>query len=570
MMDDLSPTDAATEEDIATPTQAPPAFNPDDTPALTIDAAMLQELGRIEAEKQEKAEKQDRDSQADQIVKFAQSRYDLLHDEQKAVYAKSKATGIVCRLGSRAFKDDLYSAYYGEKGKAIKSASYSEALDTLTAIGVQGEPVQAFLRVAHHEGAYYLDLCQAGNSHAVCLRAGAWQVIEEPPVVFVRGEAMQALPVPVAGGSLGMLWEVLNVPADTRLLVLAFLIDSMRPETPFAGLELLGEQGSGKSMTAKFIRRLLDPNACDLRGAPRSVEDVFVVAAHSHMVTFENISHLGGGIQDALCILSTGGGMAKRSLYTNDEESIVSVRRPWIVNGISAAITQQDLIDRTISIDCPRIEERGTSTDLNQAFEANQAALLGAVLDTAAKALAILPSIALAPKERPRLAEFAMLGMAIAKAAGQEPKAFMTQFTAARQESIARVLDASPVATAVLEWVSTNPQGTVAPVKSILKTLEEFKPVGTDAWPRSAKGLGDALRRAAPALRQMGIECQCLGKVGGAVKWSISQLKVSSASPASPEVLPQTGQEQDIRTFRTCTQEFLSTRAAASQDREVF
>lgn len=561
MMDDLNRTTPTIEDcttvDASQETLQAPAFNPDDTPALTIDAAMLQELGHIEAEKQEKTEKQERDSQADQIVKFAQSRYDLLHDDQKNVYAKSNSTGIVCRLGNRAFKDDVYSAYYGEKGKAIKSASYSEALDTLTAIGVQGNPVQAFLRVAYHEGAYYIDLCQPQNSHAVCLRAGAWQVIEEPPVIFVRGEAMQALPVPVAGGSLGMLWEVLNVPADTRLLVLAFLIDSMRPETPFAGLELLGEQGSGKSMTAKFIRRLLDPNACDLRGAPRSVEDVFVVAAHSHMVTFENISHLGSGIQDALCILSTGGGIAKRSLYTNDEESIVSVRRPWIVNGISAAITQQDLIDRTISIDCPRIEERGTSTDLNQAFETNQAALLGAVLDTAAKALAILPSIELAPRERPRLAEFAMLGMAIAKAAAQEPKAFMAQFTAARQESIARVLDASPVATAVLDWINANPQGTVAPVKSILQTLERFKPVGTDAWPRSAKGLGDALRRAAPALRQMGIECQCLGKVGGAVKWSINQLKLPNQSPASPEVLPQTGQEQDIRTFRTCTQEFL-------------
>lgn len=163
-----------------------------------------------------------------------------------------------------------------------------------------------------------------------------------------------------------------------------------------------------------------------------------------------------------------------------------------------------------------------------------------------------------------------MLGMAIAKAAGQEPKAFMTQFTAARQESIARVLDVSPVATAVLDWVNTNPQGTVAPVKSILKTLEEFKPVGTDAWPRSAKGLGDALRRAAPALRQMGIECQCLGKVGGAVKWSISQLKVPSASRQSRQVVQKQAEQHDMTTFTTCTQEFLSTRGAASQDREVF
>lgn len=544
-----------------------PAFDPDQAPALTMESALIAELGRLEAEAAEA--KPERDSQADQIVKFAQSRYNLLHDDQKNVYAKSKATGIVCRLGSRAFKDDIYSAYYGEKAKAIKSASYSEALDTLTAIGVQGEPVRAFLRVAEHQGAYYIDLCQPKNSHAVCLKAGAWQVVDEPPVIFVRGEAMHPLPTPAAGAGLDMLWGILNVPANARLLVLTFIIDAMRPETPYAGLELMGEQGSGKSMAAKFIRRLIDPNACDLRGAPRSVEDVFIVAAHSHMVTFENVSHLNAGIQDALCILSTGGGIAKRSLYTNDEESIVSVRRPWIVNGISAAITQQDLVDRAISIDCPRIEERGTSTDLNGTFEDNHAALLGAVLDTAAKALEILPSVHLAPKERPRLAEFALLGMAVAEAEGQQQAAFLEQFTAARLESISRVLDASPVASAVIEWLADNPQGATSPVKAILQSLELYKPQGTDAWPKSAKGLGDALRRAAPALRQMGIECRCLGKVGGTVKWAVNQLKLSTPSPASPEVLPKTGEKQDIRTCRTLSQEFLLARSEETAEREV-
>ncbi|WP_225783682.1 toprim domain-containing protein [Xenophilus sp. Marseille-Q4582] len=501
------------------------------------------------------APEKERESQADQVVKFAQARYELLHDDQKNVYARSMSSGIVCRVTSRAFRDDIYAAFFEARGKGIKAASFSEALDTLTALGVNsGEPEKVFLRTAHHDSGYYIDLCQPNNSQAIHLSAAGWRVVAKPPVVFVRGEAMQPLPHPVAGGTLGMLWELLNVPEDARLLVVAFIVDAYRTDGPYAGLELLGEQGSGKSLTAKFIRRLIDPNACDLRGAPRSVEDIFVVAGHSHLVTFENISHLHGTMQDALCILSTGGGIAKRTLYSNDEESIISVQRPWIINGISAAVTQQDLLDRAVTIDCPVIEERGTATGLNATFEKNHAMLLGALMDVAAKALEILPRIRLSPKDRPRLAEFAMLGMAVAQAMGHEPQEFMRQFTASRRESIARVLDASPVASAVLEYVDKNPSGIEASAKDILSRLEDFKPVGADAWPRSPKGLGDALRRAAPALRQMDVECKSLGNTGGKVRWSIKKKPIASHGSHEVMASPDSGHDiDDMHDFGSAT-----------------
>ena len=70
----------------------------------------------------------------------------------------------------------------------------------------------------------------------------------------------------------------------------------------------------------------------------------------------------------------------------------------------------------------------------------------------------------------------------------------------------------------------------------LLARLNTLKPVGETNWPKSAKGLGDALRRLSPALRTVGYVCKTSQKHGGTITWSISASsnKVSPTSPASP------------------------------------
>ena len=497
-------------------------------------------------------------SQASQLVKFVEHRFELFHDANKDVYASNRKTGEVCNLASRQFRDCLLAGFYSETGKAPREQSVREALGTLAGLGrFQGEQRMVHLRFAGADGEYWLDLAVPGSSRAIRLRPGRWEIAAAPEVAFVRPESMQPLPEPAVGGSLDLLWKVANVPHGCRLLVLAWLVDCLRPDTPFPVCELLGEQGSAKSTTQTALRRLIDPNSCDLRGAPKSVEDVFVSAGACALVSYENISHLSAPMQDALCVLATGGGFAKRKLYSDTEESIISVKRPIILNGISAAVTAQDLVDRAITIETPVITERREVTSLWRDYECGRAELLGALLDLAANALAILPSMSLPADERPRLVEFALLGMAVAKAAGHQPEDFMREFGASRQESLARTIDASPVAAAVVDLFEVRPQGMTASAKDILLTLERYRPAGCDSWPKSPKGLGDALRRAAPALRQLDIDCKCLGKVGGAVRWEVRK-KLRNRCPESPDVLQNDSgliNQQDIRTSRTSNQE---------------
>ena len=97
---------------------------------------------------------------------------------------------------------------------------------------------------------------------------------------------------------------------------------------------LYGPQGSAKSSAARGLRQLIDPSSTGLRVAATSREDLFVAAANSHLVAYENLSGLRDTVQDAFCTMLTGGSFATRQLHTNLTELAIYVKRPLLLNGI--------------------------------------------------------------------------------------------------------------------------------------------------------------------------------------------------------------------------------------------
>ena len=496
-------------------------------------------------------------NQANELVAFVVERVALFHNENKDVFAQDKTTNIVRPIEGRQFRDWLTSSFYEFTDKSVRDQSFREALSTLSGIGrFKGELHDVHVRVALQDDCYYLDLCQPSNNRVVKITPGHWDIIESNTVRFVRAAPMQSLPDPIKGGDISKLWKICNIPKSSRLLVLAWMGETLRPDTPYPVLEILGEQGTAKSTTQTALRRVIDPSSSDLRSIPKCIDDVFVGAAVNHIMSYENVSYLSQPMQDACCIIATGGGYAKRKLYSDAEECVIQTKNPIIMNGIAAIVTAQDLIDRAISVDLPLINKRTETTILWSDFEHWHGEILGGLLDIIAKALQLLPAVNLPKGENPRLVEFVRFGMAIAEATGKKGLDFIKQFNTSRQEAIARTIDASPVASSLIDWFEY--QGKVSmtlSAKELFMEVEKRRPQGTEAWPKSAKGFADALRRAAPALRQLGIECQCLGKQGSYVKWKIFQgEKLPDHSLQCLDVLP----EQDIKTLKTSVQEISS------------
>lgn len=487
---------------------------------------------------------EDDHSTADRLIELARRRCVLVHDKQQEAYAVLEAAGVrrVYRIDTNSFRDFLSHAYYTEHDRAPNEQALKVALATLRGQALfEGETREVFTRIAKTEAGYWLDICDDAWQ-CIQVTATGWCVVSgEAAPLFTRSASMRSLPVPIRGGTLDALWPLVNIPEADRPIVLAWLVECLRPDTPHVVLELVGEQGSAKSSTQRVLRRLIDPNQADLRAAPKVVEDLWIASRNSHMVSLENLSHLSAPYQDALCVLATGGGYSARTLYTNAEETIIETRKPIVLNGIAVVVTSQDLLDRTIHIDLPVIQSREMSSELEARFEAVQPTLLGALLDLFVKVLAALPAISIEPEDRPRMADFAALGEAVFRVCGEPEGWFLRQYANKRRDSVLVTFDASPVGGALLAFLERNPGGYTGTLSDLLAQLEGFRSTH-EAWPRSAKGLGDALRRLAPSMRMIGFDCKALPKVGGVIRWSIAA-RNTQKEPSSANAIGEALQE---------------------------
>ena len=463
-----------------------------------------------------KPEREGEQSTTEQLLDIAKEQCEFFHDKDGETYASFiKGNHREChRLQSKSFKEWLANELYKTEDTAPADNIINATINALNGQAkFDGDEKPVYMRVAKHDGEYWLDLCN-DEWQAVKITSTGWQVINAPEVLFIRGDNMRALPTPTEGGDINLLWPLVNIPKHDHLKIIAWLIECLRPDTPYPVLEMTGEQGSVKSTSQKHLRKLIDPNKSNLRAAPKTIEDIWVTAKHGHIVSFENISHLSAGYQDALCVLATGGAYATRTLHTTSDETVIELKKPVMLNGIPVNVTAQDLLDRTLHIDLPVIESRITESEIEALFDKSYQSIVSGLLDVFVKVLELMPTINdIERHELPRMADFAILGEAVYRLHGHTPKTFLNEYHEKRTEGIYRTIESSPIAVAAMAYLEDNPQGYDGTVKGLLDVLVSFQPQG-ESWPRSPRGFADILRRLAPAFRTIGINAKISDKAG--------------------------------------------------------
>lgn len=446
-----------------------------------------------------------------ELIRLAdEAGLEVFHTPDKDAYAIMPVDGHreTWSIQSKRFRLWLIGLYYGEKDRPPSGGEIATAQSTLTARAIfEGDEQEVHTRVAGHRGKIYLDLCNDAWEAAEISRTG-WRVVADPPVRFRRGRAMRVLPTPVPGGSIQDLRPLVNVPdEESFVLLVSYLLAALRPRGPYPLLGLAGEQGSSKSTIMRMVRSLIDPSEAALRTFARSERDLLISAQYGWILAFDNLSGLSDWGSDALCRLSTGGGLATRELYTDSEEVIFSAMRPVMVNGIGEVVRREDLIDRGIFLLLEPLldKDRRTEAELWAEFEAARPGVLGALLDAVSCALRRLPQVQI--DRSPRMADFVHWIVAAEPALPWPDGAFLWAYEDNRRAAVETALAADEVAVAVRDLMGRMSEVEDTP-SDILDLFNEF--TGEEikrrqGWPKSASAMSTRLKRLAPALRRSGI-----------------------------------------------------------------
>src|ERR1019366_8799618 len=158
-----------------------------------------------------------------------------------------------------------------------------------------------------------------------------------------------------------------------------------------------------------------------------------------------NLAPLATPASDALCRVSTGGGLGTRKLFTDQDEVVLDYCRPIVLTGIEEIVTRPDLAERAIVLRLPPVPAGGRREEaaLLHDLEAIAPRVLGALLD------GVVASLADRGEARagalPRMADFARWVSAAEARLGWPPGSFLRAYETNRADCDLDALEHDPV-----------------------------------------------------------------------------------------------------------------------------
>jgi hypothetical protein len=318
---------------------------------------------------------------------------------------------------------------------------------------------------------------------------------------------MRSQCTPEKGGSIEELKKFINLEKNEDfILLVGFILKCLDPHSPYPILALIGQQGSGKSETSQMIISLVAPSHVPMLPMPSSERDFLIAAKNNHIFAIDNVSNISKNQSDWIFRLATNSGFTTRKLFTDSEESTMFLSRPLVLNGINDIVNRPDLIDRTLVINLPQINEeiRCTKQLLWKEFNDNKPRILGALCDGLSRAMRYLSLVELT--KNPRMMDFAQFATAAEVAFKWEYETFLTAYLENIEESGHNNLSLNPLALAIIKEMKLyrSVKYTASQLINVLKNLSK-KDRYLKYIPTHPNKFSEELVRIAPLLQKEGI-----------------------------------------------------------------
>lgn len=374
---------------------------------------------------------------------------------------------------------------------------------------------QVFKRVAHFpdEHEIWIDLSREQDGKCIRVTASGWTVEEPFQPFFVRHPTQRPLPEPEGCDDGYAAWMRMLPPGisegDAKLLLGAllacFVPSNFAASFSYPIIILTGEAGSGKSSLAKLLKTLADNEVTTTAAKPGKIDDLYVVAQRSHLLSYDNVDFVKGSLSDAVCQLSTGSAIVKRRLYTDAEQTILRAHCPVMFNGISPDIPRQDLIDRSVHIHLERISAvENYNPDAANRSQSELPLVMGYLCDLLSRALRNYPTTTLA--KAPRLSLLTKIATAAEPFGIDTP--YVELLMTNQHEALIATQDNDLVIGALFQLLDRVPRwhGTYKELLGSLTVRADDATVRSPEWPASPRKLAQHLKQHGRLLQEQGLD----------------------------------------------------------------
>ena len=325
----------------------------------------------------------------------------------------------------------------------------------------------------------------------IAVTPDGWEAYR-PVACACSGARLRRLPLPDPAGGQTLddtLFTLLNIDAADRQLMTAVLVHYLWPDIGHVIARLTGRDGTAKTWATRIMRSLIDPSAAPTRAVPRDETDWIIAVNAALIAAIDNVSSIPDWLSDAMCRASTGEGLMRRKLYTDQDVSILSARRIVVLNGIDATIRRADFARRVADFELEQITKIKSDNDVEAEWGAIHPHALGALLDLTVKTLKQLPGTALAGDEQSlTMSMFAR----IAKTIG-EPT--LNLYVKRLGTAAADLVDADVFAGRFIRFVGAQPEGRWTGLASELVARIPPPDPTPKGWPQDATRFGTWVRR---------------------------------------------------------------------------
>lgn len=364
-------------------------------------------------------------------------------------------------------------------------------------------------RVARTKDIFWYNL---GSGAAVKITEDDWEVVENPPILFrpYAHQKMQVRPEKVTAEWASEILKFLKLPTrEQGLLFIIKLATDFVPDIPHPIDILHGPHGSFKTTIQKLKKDLVDPSKVPVTTPSRSRDEFIQNLNKHHNIVFDNQSFLTGEQSDQLCRAVTGDGLSKRKLYTDDDEIIYDIKNCISINGINITATKPDLLHRSLifSTSTVKLEDRVNEYELWEEFNEVKPKILGGFFSLLSKAMNEYKRVE--SDWRPRMADFAHWGIAVARALGHTEDAFIKIYTENMQIQNDEALYMNPIAEVILELMANRTRYEDSPTNLMIEIDREALKLRLDMkdrrYPKSPKSLWKRIAEVRANLQEVGI-----------------------------------------------------------------